>query len=86
MIAAVLAVVVALALAIGISLLTGGRRSANGCIDVTISNSLGGQELYRCGAAARAICSSLGAAGGYSGTAGVDVARECRRAGLRVGS
>lgn len=81
----VLGVVTALVVAIVISLTIGGHRSRNGCVDVTIPYSFGGQEVYRCGAAARALCAAVGAPGGYSGQAAGAVARECRKAKLPVG-
>jgi len=85
MVAAVLAAVAALAAIVAVSIGSGGHVSANGCVDVTIPYSLGGQEIYECGARARALCDSVGSPGGYTGAAGRAVATQCRRAGLRAG-
>ncbi len=76
----------ALILAVVIAVATAGHSSAGGCIDVNISYSVGGQELYRCGSAARETCATVGRPDGFSGAAGQAVATECRKAGLPVGS
>ncbi len=86
MVGGVLGAIAALIVVVAISLLSAGHSTANGCVDVTIPGSLGGQELYRCGAAAREMCQFAGTAGGYTANAGRAVAVECRKAGLRVGS
>ena len=78
--AAALIVVVVIAVAVG------GHSTGNGCVDVNLPYSVGGQELYRCGAAARALCSGIDTPGGFTGATGAAVAAECRKAGLRVGS
>lgn len=84
-ISVVLAVLTALIVAVVVSLATAGHHSANGCVDVTLAYSTGGQEFYECGAAARAMCSEVGASGGFTGDQGRAVAAECRKAGLPVG-
>ena len=81
-----LGTVAALAVAVVIAIAMAGHSSANGCVDVNIPYSTGGQEFYRCGAAARAMCGSVGVPGGFTGAAGRAVATECRKAGLAVGS
>jgi hypothetical protein len=86
MIGAVLASAAALVVAVAIAITASGHSSGGGCVDVTVPYSIGGQEFYKCGAAARAMCDSVGAPGGFSGRAGGAVAAECRKAGLRVGS
>lgn len=86
MLAGVLGVVAALLVAVAISLATGGHSSGHGCVDVTIAYSTGGQELYRCGAAAREMCKLAGTPAGYTGAPGETVAGECRKAGLPVGN
>lgn len=75
----------ALLIAVVISVAAAGHSSRNGCIDVTISYSTGGQEIYRCGAAARQTCAAAGALGGFTGAIARTVAIECRKAGLAVG-
>jgi hypothetical protein len=75
----------ALAVAVGISLATSGHKSGDGCVDVAVAYSTGGSEIYRCGDAAKALCRSVGAPGGYTGDTARRVAVECRKAGLAVG-
>ena len=81
----ILGLVAALVLAVVVSLASTGHQTGNGCVDVTIPYSIGGQEFYECGAAARAMCAQVGAPGGFSGGPGRAVAAECRKAGLPVG-
>jgi len=80
-----LGVVAVLVLVVAISLASAGRSSAKGCIDVTIPYAVGGVEYYRCGAAAREMCSEVGAPGGFSAASARAVGAECRKAGLPVG-
>lgn len=68
-----------------IALTTTGHQTGNGCVDVTIPYGIGGQEIYDCGGAAKALCRGVDTPAGFSGTAGKAVAVECRKAGLRVG-
>jgi hypothetical protein len=70
---------------VAVAILTAGHRTGDGCIDVTIPYSVGGQEFYRCGAAARRTCRQVGTPGGFVGQAGQAVAAECRKIGLPVG-
>jgi hypothetical protein len=81
-IVSVLGFLVAGVVALAISLGTGGRTTGHGCIDVTVQAATGGTELYSCGAEARALCSSVGTAGGYSGVMGAAIATQCRKAGI----
>jgi hypothetical protein len=85
MIGSVLAVVIIGMVVLVISIGSTGQKSANGCVDVTISGPIGGEELYRCGAKARSLCASVGHPGGISGAPATDVSRECRKVGLPVG-
>lgn len=82
----VLSTVAALAVVVVIAVLSAGHSTGNGCVDVNIPYSIGGQEIYRCGSAARKMCRSVGTPGGYTQAAGRAVATECRKAGLPVGS
>jgi len=82
----ILAVVAALAVVLVVALATGGRSTGNGCIDVNIPYSIGGQEVYRCGAAARSVCAAVDTPQGFSGAAGRAVAGECRKVSLPVGA
>jgi hypothetical protein len=70
--------------ALAISLLSVGHTSGNGCVDVTVAHVTGGTELYRCGAEARALCSSRGEAGGLNTALARALAVECRKAGLSI--
>jgi hypothetical protein len=67
-----------------ISLTHADKRSGHGCIAVSLAYSMGGTQTYKCGAAARAMCSGVNKPG-LKGTAGRDVAQACRKAGLPVG-
>lgn len=75
----------ALAVVAVIAITTTGRSSGNGCVDVTIPYALGGQEIYKCGDAARSFCVSSGQPGGFDGSTGKLIAVQCRKAGLRFG-
>lgn len=66
---------VAIVIAVG----TGGHASSPGCIDFSFAYSVGGQEVYRCGPAARRTCTS--ASSSYSGQTLAAVRRACRTAG-----
>ena len=85
MVGGVLSAVAVLAAIVVVSIATAGHSTGNGCIDVNIASSLGNQEFYRCGEAARAMCASVGTPGGFVGAAGQDVATECRKISLPVG-
>jgi hypothetical protein len=85
MIGGAAAVLAALAIVIGISLSKATPASGHGCVSVGLSYSTGGEQVYHCGAAARAMCSGVGHAGGTTGVSARAVARECRKAGLPVG-
>jgi hypothetical protein len=78
-------VTLALAVVAVIAITTTGRSSGNGCVDVTIPYALGGQEIYKCGQAARSFCIGAGQPGGFTGSAGHLIAVQCRKAGLRFG-
>jgi hypothetical protein len=68
--------------ALTISLVSTGRVSHNGCIDVTAAAATGGTELYRCGAEARALCSTPAVSGGINTALLRALPAECRKAGL----
>ncbi|HWE34331.1 MAG TPA: hypothetical protein VG410_12650 [Solirubrobacteraceae bacterium] len=79
------AITLAVVIVAVIAITTKGHSSGNGCVDVVIAYAVGGQELYDCGAKARALCADVGTPSGFAGSAGRAVATECRKAGLRVG-
>jgi ABC-type nickel/cobalt efflux system permease component RcnA len=85
MVGGVLGMLAALAVVLVISFSTAGRQSANGCINVALSYSTGGAQIFRCGAGARALCEQVDRPGGLSGVTGRAVAVQCRKAGLPVG-
>jgi hypothetical protein len=76
---------VALAVVAVIAITTSGKSSGNGCVAVTIQYSLGGQQIYKCGQSARSFCVSAGRPGGFTGADGLEVAVQCRKAGLAFG-
>jgi hypothetical protein len=79
------ALTIALVVVAVIAITTKGHHSGNGCVDVTIPYSLGGNEVYKCGSAAKAFCVSSGQPGGFTGESGRVVATQCRKAGLEFG-
>ena len=81
----VLAVVAVLVVIVLISFTSKQRVSANGCIDVSAATVIGGSELYRCGTAARDLCSAPGGPGAGDNIAfRRALADACRKAGLPV--
>ena len=81
----VLAVVAVLVVTVAISFTSKQRISANGCIDVSAATVIGGSELYRCGAAARDLCSAPNRPGATDNISfRRALADACRKAGLPV--
>lgn len=78
----ILAVAVLIAVVL-ISIGSTGRSSGAGCIDLKLAYVTGGEEFYKCGAAARATCAS-GGTRGSSGEVAEEIAAACRKAGLPV--
>ena len=74
----------ALAVVLVISLTSHQRTSGHGCIDVSAATATGGSELYRCGAAARALCTQPGRGGSEFVSFQRALADACRKAGLPV--
>jgi hypothetical protein len=85
MISGVVGVVALLAAALVISFATAGHKSGHGCISVGLAYSVGGAQIYRCGAAARSMCASVNRPGGSIGATARALTTECRKAGLPVG-
>ena len=73
-----------LAVVLVISLGSHQRVSGHGCVDVSAATVIGGSELYRCGAAARSLCSQPGKAGAEFVSFQRALAVACRKAGLPV--
>jgi hypothetical protein len=86
MVGAVLGVVAALAVILAVAIGTAGRSSARGCIYATIPGPVGAEQIDQCGSQARATCQSASAPGNFTPQAERVIERECRKAGLPVGS
>lgn len=84
MIGGVLTTLVAGVVVLVIALATAGRHSGHGCISVSLAYSTGGSQIYRCGAAAQAMCDGVGRPGGLTGSPARTVADACRKAGLAL--
>lgn len=74
-----------LVVAVVISLAGGAKAPGKGCLNVTFASSMGADVIDNCGASARQVCAAVGTPGGYTGAAGRELARDCRRLGLAVG-
>jgi ABC-type Co2+ transport system permease subunit len=81
----VLAAIAAVVVAVVISIGTAEHQTANGCVDVKFPITIGGAEIYRCGASAQALCAGVGRDGGLTSVADRAVATQCRKARLPVG-
>jgi hypothetical protein len=84
-IGSVLATVAAVIVAVVISIGSAGHHTGNGCVDVKFPITIGGEEIYECGAKARALCQDVSKADGLATVSGRAVAAQCRKAGLPVG-
>ena len=60
------------------------RQSRHGCIDVSAATVIGGSELYKCGTAARALCTEPGGENSSNVAFARALAEACRKAGLPV--
>ncbi|HEY1508711.1 MAG TPA: hypothetical protein VGF93_06920 [Solirubrobacteraceae bacterium] len=79
--------IVVLAVVVAISFTSTQRKSQNGCIDVSAATVIGGSELYRCGEAARDLCSTPSGPGAADNISfRTALADACRKAGLPVPS
>ncbi len=85
MISGVLGVLAVLVAALVVSFASPGHKSGHGCISVALAYSVGGAQIYRCGAPARSMCASVGRPGGSTGATAQALSNECRKAGLPVG-
>jgi hypothetical protein len=84
LIGAVLFVTAVLAIVVVVSFTSHQKRSQHGCIDVSAATVIGGSELYRCGAAARGLCTSATGTGEQNISFRRALADACRKAGLPV--
>jgi hypothetical protein len=83
---AMIAIVAAVVVVLAISIVSKGHHTGNGCIDATLPYAFGGQEIYRCAAAARHECAAANTPSGFTHEAGRLIAIECRKIGLPVGT
>ncbi len=74
----------AIAVAVVISFTSVQRTSGNGCVDVSAATVIGGSELYRCGSAARDLCTTPGGSSTSNLAFRQALAEACRKAGLPV--
>ena len=89
LIGGVLGVVAVGVVAVVIALASHQHKSRNHCIDVSAATAIGGSELYRCGTAARQLCTSPRGHSFENLAFRQALANACRKAGLpvpRVGS
>src|ERR1700759_3663601 len=84
LIVGVLAASAVIAVVILISFTSHQRKSHNGCIDVSAATVIGGSELYKCGTAARGLCTSATGSGADNISFRGALADACRKAGLPV--
>ena len=84
LIAGVLAASAVIAVVILISFTSHQKQSRNGCIDVSAATVIGGSELYKCGSAARGLCTSATGSGAENISFRRALADACRKAGLPV--
>jgi len=79
------AVVLAATIAITAWVVTHDRNpvSRNGCINVVVAGSLGGQLVHACGADARALCTSER---GHTDVTALRILPACREAGIVAGA
>jgi hypothetical protein len=84
LIGSVLGLLVVICVAVVIALTSVQRQSRDGCIDVSAATVIGGSELYRCGTAARALCTEPGGAHSSTVSFARALAEACRQSGLPV--
>ena len=84
LIGGVLAACAAIAVVVAISFTSHQRTSQHGCIDVSAATVIGGSELYRCGQAARGLCTAATGSGEQNIAFRRALADACRKAGLPV--
>jgi hypothetical protein len=83
-ISGVVGLVAVIVVAVVIAFTSVQRQSRNGCIDVSAATVIGGSELYRCGEAARALCTAPVGQSSQNVAFSRALAEACRKAGLPV--
>jgi hypothetical protein len=73
-------------IAVAIAFTSHQRKSRDGCVDVSAATVIGGSELYRCGTAARQLCTAPSDHGSENIAFRQQLAAACRKAGLPVPS
>ena len=84
LIASVLGLLAVICVVVVIAFTSVQKQSRNGCIDVSAATVIGGSELYRCGQAARELCTEPGGARSPNVAFARALAEACRKAGLPV--
>jgi hypothetical protein len=84
MIGSVVGLLAVIVVAVVIAFTSVQRQSRHGCIDVSAATVIGGSELYRCGGAARALCTQPGGEHSSNVSFARALAEACRKAGLPV--
>jgi len=67
------------------SLTTHQRTTGHGCIDFNYSTMIGGSEMYKCGAQARALCAAPRTGRSIDTDFQVELYAACRKAGFPTG-
>lgn len=84
LIGGVVAMLAVFGIVIAIAFTSRQKTSRDGCIDVSAATVIGGSELYRCGSAARGLCTSATGSGAPNISFRRALADACRKAGLPV--
>jgi hypothetical protein len=84
LIGGVLGLIAIIVVAVVIAFASHQRKSHEGCIDVSAATAIGGSELYRCGTAARQLCTSPRGKSSENVAFRQQLADACRKAGLPV--
>ena len=84
LIAGVLAATAVIVVAVLVAFTSHQKKSQHGCIDVSAATVIGGSELYRCGTAARDLCTAPSSKGFQNIAFRQQLAEACRKAGLPV--
>ena len=82
LIGSVLGLLAVICVAVVVAFTSVQKQSRNGCIDVSAATVIGGSELYRCGADARALCTTPSDSGTSNLAFRRALADACRKAGL----
>ncbi len=84
LIGSVLGLLAVICVAVVVAFTSVQKQSRNGCIDVSAATVIGGSELYRCGQAARDLCTQPGGQRSSNVAFARALAEACHKAGLPV--